>query len=307
MPKIQYITKRFNSSSKTIIAGAIEILDDPENQGYDLTLRSLYYQFVTRNWLENSLKSYKRLVSIISDARDAGLIDWNRLIDRTRNVSKKASWDRPQEIIEACSDQFRFDTWEKQDKRVEVWIEKEALIGVISGVCEKWDVPYFACRGYNSQSEQWRSSQRFQRHRAGGQAVVVLHLGDHDPSGLDMTRDLRDRFRKYRAYVEVERLALNWDQIEEYEPPPNPVKLTDIRSPGYVEEYGDESWELDALRPSVIAGIVETAILYHLDHDRWEKDQERVKRARRDLRKIAENYPRLIRNWAKTRKAIGLE
>jgi hypothetical protein len=83
-----------------------------------------------------------------------------------------------------------------------------------------------------------------------GQDVVVLHLGDHDPSGLDMTRDLRDRLSLYsRAAVDVQRVALNMDQVGVFNPPPNFAKESDKRFEAYRRQYGDQCWELDALPP----------------------------------------------------------
>lgn len=85
---------------------------------------------------------------------------------------------------------------------------------------------------------------------------VILHLGDHDPSGIDMTRDISDRLELFGADVEVKRIALNWDQIDEFTPPPNPAKLSDSRAGAYIAEYGDESWELDALEPTLKAAPI---------------------------------------------------
>lgn len=272
MPKIAYITdKRFASRTRGIIEKANEIIAEYQAQGYDLTLRQLYYQFVSRGLIENTLNSYKRLGSAINDARLAGLIDWNAIVDRTRMLRGNSHWNSPKEIVEGCAEQYLIDKWGDQPNRIEVWIEKDALLGVIEGVCERLDVPYFSCRGYTSQSEMWRASQRFEGYEANDQTVTILHLGDHDPSGIDMSRDITDRLHTFMGFDDLNRIALNIDQVKYYSPPPNPAKLTDSRASEYVRRFGKNSWELDALEPSVLADLIESNILKLRDDDLWEE------------------------------------
>jgi len=266
MTKIAYIDKNFAASSLAIIAQANEIIDEYDADGLKLTLRQLYYQFVSRDLIANKQSEYKRLGSIINDARLAGEVDWTAIEDRTRNLKSRSHWDDPGEIMESVVDSFRVDHWEGQPHRVEVWIEKEALTGVIAGICATLDVPYFACKGYVSASELWRAARRF-RVRYRGQKVVVVHLGDHDPSGLDMTRDIFDRQDLFEGGAEVERIALNMNQIDYYEPPPNPAKLTDSRAKGYIAEHGRSSWELDALEPRVLRDLIAETVKGYRDDD----------------------------------------
>ncbi len=261
MPRIQYQETTFRPATMVVIEQANTIIEEYQRQGFLLTLRQLYYQFVSRALIENTQRSYKRLGSIVNDGRMAGLIDWNSIEDRTRNLEKNSHWEGPGAIVRTCAEQFRVDRWATQKYQPEVWIEKEALAGVIEEICQTLDVPFFACRGYVSQSEQWRAGRRFHVHQNQGRVPIVLHLGDHDPSGIDMTRDNHDRLQIFARFgVEVRRLALNMDQVEEYGPPPNPAKQTDARFEGYVAEYGDESWELDALEPEVIGELIRTAV-----------------------------------------------
>lgn len=266
-----YVPKRFHPGSMAVIETANIIIEEYRRQGFTLTLRQLYYQFVARDIVPNRQSEYKRLGGIINDGRLAGLIDWEAIEDRTRNVRTSPSWESPSEVMHALADQFCLDLWEGQRYRPEVWIEKDALVGVIEPACRRFRVPFFACRGYTSQSEQWRAGSRFAALLQRGLTPIVFHLGDHDPSGIDMTRDNTDRLAMFAGEeVEVRRLALNFDQIEQYRPPPNPAKDSDSRSDGYRTLYGDSSWELDALEPTVIDALIADEIDNLIDADAWD-------------------------------------
>lgn len=271
--KQQFTDKNFRAATLATIAQANIILEEYARQGLVLTLRQLYYQFVARGYLANKQTEYKRLGATISDARLAGLVDWDMMEDRTRFVRRSPSWTSPASIVSAVAAQYQEDLWRNQPYRPEVWIEKDALVGVIERVCRELRVDHFACRGYASQSAQYTAGRRFRRMLQNGQRPVVLHLGDHDPSGIDMTRDNSERVAMFaEAGVQVIRLALNMDQVEEYDPPPNPAKETDSRSVGYIAEYGDQSWELDALEPTVINDLIRENVLRFRDEDAWELD-----------------------------------
>lgn len=291
MPKIVYQEIAFKPSSLALVHKCNEVIAEYTAQGFVLTLRQLYYQMVSRDIIPNRVTEYKRLGSIVNDARLAGLIDWNAIEDRTRNLRDLAHWTEPSDIIESCAAQFRIDRWAGQSHRVEVWIEKDALVGVIEGVCREWDVPFFSCRGYTSQSEMWGAAQRLRAHLRAGQTPVILHLGDHDPSGIDMTRDISDRLTLFAGQrIEIKRLALNMAQVEQYDPPPNPAKTTDSRYASYANIHGDESWELDALEPRVIADLIRTNITQLLDLPEWREAKDVQDGHREMLGKVAQRW-----------------
>ncbi len=291
MPYETYTPRKFSSGNTEVIDDANKIIEEYRNQGFILTLRQLYYQFVARGLIPNLQSEYKRLGSVINDGRLAGLIDWESIEDRTRHVRETAHWSSPSDIIGSCANQFSIDKWASQPCRVEVWIEKDALLGVIEPACVDLDVPYFACRGYSSQSELWRAGKRFIGHLDNAQDVIVLHFGDHDPSGMDMTRDNRDRLSMFTGEnVEVMRLALNMDQVEEFNPPPNPAKITDTRANAYIMEFGSDSWELDALEPAVIDGLIRKAVIELRDDECWEEAMHEEQRGRALLGKCAAQW-----------------
>jgi len=288
MPKICYVPRDFSAVSTKRIEQANEIIDEYQAQGLSLTLRQLYYQFVARDLLPNTQNSYKSLGATISDARLAGLVDWNALVDRTRRCLSNSHWSSPGEGVRSLAAQYQIDKWMGQTYHVEVWVEKEALVGVFETICSELDVPWFACRGYVSQSAMWRAAQRLLDKENGGKKTVILHFGDHDPSGLDMTRDIEDRLQLFRANTQVDRLALTPAQIQQYDPPPNPAKTSDSRFGNYRQEHGDESWELDALEPRVLRQLVERGVKQYRDDERWEKRCEEEEWERDELYNVAD-------------------
>lgn len=287
--KIKYQAIKFSDKKLAVIEKANEIITDFESQGYDLTLRQLYYQFVAQDLIPNKQSEYKKLGVIINDARLAGLISWKSIVDRTRNLAGNSHWNSPAAIIRGSAEQYAIDKWENQPHRVEVWVEKEALAGIIGSVAERLDVDYFSCRGYTSQSEMWNAAMRLRRYIHNGQDVTIIHLGDHDPSGVDMTRDIIDRLSMFTGKkINVDRIALNMDQVRKYKPPPNPAKITDKRAAGYIKKFGMKSWELDALNPQTLDELIEKTILEHRDEDLWSEKVADEEADKEKLIKIAE-------------------
>jgi len=269
--------KRLGKDTLAIIDRCNTIIEEFESQGYSVTVRQIYYQMVARGYTggENSLRMYSRIQSALNEGRMQGIVSWTALEDRGRNLRGLNTYETVADLLASAKADYRIDLWKDQAWRPEVWVEKEALVGVISGICNRLRVNFFASKGYNSQSEQWRAGRRFASYIQRGQRPIVFHLGDHDPSGIDMTRDNQERLSLFAGTpVIVQRLALNMDQIEEFNPPPNPAKLTDSRAAGYTAMFGDESWELDALSPRYIESIIESAILKIRDPDIWQQSLE---------------------------------
>lgn len=302
--KICYIPRTFSADSALTIQLANEILEDYAAQGYDLTLRQLYYQFVSRGLIANKDAEYKKLGSVINDARLAGEIDWEHITDRTRNLRSLAHWGSPRSIVESCAEQFRYDKWANQANYVEVWVEKDALVGILDVACTPMDVPYFSCRGYTSQSEMWAAAMRLLKHIRAGKAVTVIHLGDHDPSGIDMSRDITSRIELFVRHhlgedngaalghhddsgFTLNRIALNMSQVKQYNPPPNPAKVTDSRASKYIDRFGNESWELDALEPRVLTALIQDTVAALRDESIWNESIVKENDAKHRLKNAA--------------------
>lgn len=282
-----YVPKKFQAETLGVIKTANQILEDYASQGFSMTLRQLYYQFVSRDLIPNSDASYDRLGSIISDARLAGLVSWDHLEDRDRNLMGLSSYNSPQGMIRQriSPEDYRRDLWADQPMRPEVWVEKKAMEDVVGQICSRLRVDFFACKGYVSQSEQYRAGLRLRDYVMRGQQPIVLHLGDHDPSGIDMTRDNGARLSMFAGTpVQVVRLALNMNQVERYRPPPNPAKKKDSRFLDYQRLYGDESWELDALNPPVIQSLIEENVMRLRDKKKWDEALRDESLERQELR-----------------------
>ncbi len=319
MPLICYTPKDFSPDKLELIAKSNAIIREYSAQGFNLTLRQLYYQFVSRDllpasWADkagvlNRPESYNKLGDLVSDGRMAGLIDWYAIVDRSRASYAARHYDRPSRVIEAALASYATDKWENQPAYVEVWVEKEALEDVIRRACGPLDVRYFACKGYTSQSAMWEASERFIKRMAEGKTVHVIHLGDHDPSGIDMSRDIEDRMSTFVYHnwnglgkFIVHRIALNMDQVQSYNPPPNPAKATDSRFRDYQEKFGDESWELDALEPGVLVKLITEEVLKYRDEKLWAEAVNKEARGRRTIQMILTYFNDVVQFLRERRK-----
>ena len=308
--KIAYIDKDYQAQTAYIIDSANRIIADYQARGYRMTVRQLYYRFIALDWFpdtwreklpngklgsKNNPKSYDKLVAIISDGRMTGDIDWDAIEDRTRSIEQNSAWNSPADILRACAKQYNIDMWRNQPYRPIVLVEKEALSGVIEPICRRLEVPFGACRGYMSLSMMHELALRLIGHIEEGQEPIVFHLGDHDPSGIDMSGDIDRRLETFIAHhlgtsAEVTRLALNFDQIQNFNPPPSPAKMKDSRATTYVSLYGYDCWELDALEPQVLDAVVTNAVLGVRDVSLWDEALEERTEARSRLSELADNW-----------------
>jgi hypothetical protein len=329
--KIAYEDKKLSGKTLDLVEQANEILEEYAAQGYVLTIRQLYYQFVARGLLPSSQTSYNRVKDVVGKGRLNGYIDWDHIEDRGRMLRAIRHWDDPADIVEATARNYKVDLWADQENYTEVWIEKDALVGVITRICNELDVPYFSCRGYASLSEKWAAGgDRLLGKILKGKKVTILHMGDHDPSGLDMTRDLLDRLSQFiwqdyfraqkpagwdemshanqlatirqlkneaLSLFEVKRIALTWDQVQQYQPPAFWAKESDSRSPAYVEEFGHDSWELDALDPPTMEALIREHVEALIaDPDAYDAAIEREQDGQKLLKEASKRWEEIVEN-----------
>jgi len=284
--KEQFLVSKFQDKKAETIAKANEIIESYQAQGYRLTLRQLYYQFVSRDLIPNTERSYKNLGNAISDGRLAGLIDWDAIEDRVRVPRVCSQWDNVEALVQSALYAYRLPRWHNQENYVELWVEKDALAGVLQPIASEYHVTLMVNRGYSSQSAMYEAARRFMEN-GDGKSCHLIYLGDHDPSGEDMVRDVRDRLKMFGAEVTVEKLALTMAQVQEHNPPPNPAKMTDSRATAYVERHGSSSWEVDALPPDVLADLIRRAIIALVDLDLMDEIKAQENKDKAALTKAA--------------------
>jgi len=276
---------------------ANQIIEEYSDDGYTLTLRQLYYQFVGRGLLEeNTQRAYKNMGVLITRARNNGDLSWDGIEDGGRGVNGiQCVEEDDHEVVSGLERLLSLDFWRRQENYVEVWVEKEALINVIRRACGSLLCPYMPTKGYLSASEAWRAGRRFRDARRQGKNVVMIHLGDHDPEGIDMTRDNTERLEKYsEGSVDVRRISLNMDQVELYDPPPNFAKESSSRYETYVNQFGiEECWELDALEPKVIVELIKQEVEGLIDRDTWKAVRDEQAEKRHHLAKVADNWDQI--------------
>jgi hypothetical protein len=302
--KHPYKEINFRKSTRLTINLANEILADYEAEGLRLTVRQVFYQLVSRNHIENNEKKYKYVGRTLRDGRLAGLIDWDSIEDRTRAFIRRTRWGSAKEILFSAACSFHMDMWEGQEIRPFVVIEKDALSGVLEDVCNEYDVPLLANKGYGSVStlRAFARNDLFPLLYPEGQKVVILYLGDHDPSGMEMQRVLGESLSLFaiggteyysgthRDRIPVKRIALNQDQVEDLNLPPQFAKQTDNNYEKYVRLYGKESWELDAVGTKYLINLVKTEVSDLIDKKIWKERQKEIKSIKGKLRKVAKNF-----------------
>lgn len=238
-----------------------------------VTVRQAYYRLVAAGIIPNNPKEYDKVQSIVTDARYAGLIDWAAIEDRNREPIKPKEFSSGRSLLDTAISSFRLDRWAGQPFYLELWVEKAALAGVLAPISSDYHMTLMVNRGYSSASAMKESADRIRRAIAPssdtphGARPVVLYVGDHDPSGEDMVRDIGDRLREFGCppWLDIRKVALTMAQIEQYDPPRNPAKLTDSRAKDYIDKHGEYSWEVDALPPQALDLLIRQIVSSYID------------------------------------------
>ncbi len=266
------------------------IIEEYAGQGFTLTLRQLYYQLVSRDIIANEKKEYAKLSGLLVKGRMAGVVDWNAIEDRTRRPFVPYWVHDVEDAINDTVRQFRFDRQRDQKVYVELWVEKDALSGVLKEITAKYHINLMVNKGYSSCSAMHDAFKRFKQHEDQGKETHILYLGDYDPSGLDMIRDVRERLEEFGVYPTVTQIGLTMDQIEEFSPPPNPAKIKDPRAKWYLKKYGDVSWEVDALNPKTLHKLVRENVEELIDMSKFKQLLQEEERQKAKLNKFASRF-----------------
>ncbi len=296
---IRYWISSMNKLTKDIL----EIVNNYKEQGYTLSNRQLYYQLVSRGLLiddegevANADPVYKKICNIINDLKYNGIIDWDMFEDRSRPTHKHYTEESVKGSIDRTIYNYNLDKLQDQDVYIEVWIEKDALTGVFKPICDEYDIRLVTNKGYTSSSFIYQAFNRFNDEIYNEKKVYILYFGDHDPSGIDMIRDIKDRSEEFLMKsddldiidmfncFEVKQIGLNHKQVLKYNPPENPAKKTDPRYKEYKKRFGfDTSWEVDALEPSVLVELTRSAIKSLIDEKRYLAWFDKIKKDKKKL------------------------
>jgi len=266
----------FHQKTLDLFAAVNGILGEYEGP---LTLRQVYYRLVAAQIIQNTENEYKGLSKHLTRARLAGLVDDSRIIDRVRATIRVPCWPDLSHFLRTVRRSYRREKWTSQDYNLEVWCEKDAVAGVLEPIANEYEIILYPCRGYNSYSALKEAAERIGYI---DRPTVVLYMGDFDPSGQDMPRDIRDRLTEdFGVQLDLYVIALTREQIETYDLPPAPAKRTDSRAAAFMAKHGDMAVELDALPPNVLQELVRVNVEQFFDMSSFERQAE-IERAEQE-------------------------
>ena len=259
MPNRSRPTKQRRSRSEmaSIRAAILQVVEE----NAPMTVRQVFYQLVSLGVIDKSEGEYKgTVVRLLTDLRISGELPFESIADNTRWMRKPRTFSSLEEALRNTATTYRRAAWDNQPSYVEVWLEKDALAGVVYEETETWDVPLMVTRGYPSVSYLHAAAETIQECE---KAAYLYYLGDHDPSGVDIPRNVEARLREFAPLAEIHfvRLAVTREQIAEFRLPTRPTKASDVRSRGFV----GESVEVDAIAPAQLRALVRKAIEQHVN------------------------------------------
>lgn len=246
------------------------------NEYRRMTVRQVYYQLVTRGVIDKTEQEYSTVCRLSAEMRRDGSLPYTKLADSTRWQRKPETYSGLAQLLAITHETYRRAIWDDQDAYVEIWLEKEALAGVLWDVTQKWDVPLMVARGYPSLSYLHSAATAM---KAQGKPSFLYYFGDHDPSGRDIDRFIEQQIREMAPDVDLhfERVGVTEEQIEELSLTTRPTKKSDSRS----KSFKGESVEVDAIDPDLLCEICADCIRQHIDQGSYYRMQE-VEDAERD-------------------------
>lgn len=251
-----------------------------------MTVRQVFYQLVSRGVIEKSQNEYKYTVCrLLTEMRLDGTVSWWDIVDNTRWQRKPITHSSVQRTLIDTAVTYRRAIWDDQDVYVEVWLEKDALAGVVLDVTAPWDVALMVTRGYSSLSYLHQAAETF---IAVAKPIHLYYLGDHDPSGDDIPRSVEKRIRQFAPDVDltVTRLGVTPEQIEDWDLPGRPTKKTDSRS----RNFEGDSVEVDAIPVDKLRELVEGAITQHINKNTYDALMVIEREERAQLMELADNF-----------------
>ena len=281
----------------SIIPRAKELI---ESYDYRPTLRQIFYRLVSDLLLPNTKTYYKSLSRVLTRAREKGTIHPLALADRKRESrGGDYGWEDPKDFIKDRIEEFS-EVWEDYTRPLwtsqqivpVIWLEKDALFPAVLRVADRYRVKVFESIGYSSCTQIFEAVPELRSAN-----VIVLHLGDWDPSGEDIARSEKVRLEKYGArQINFTPLALTEKQAIDYRLPTQMAKKSDPRFKAFVEKYGtDRVVELDALPPPELEKIIATKIESYIDDDIWDEELDRIETEKDECRELIEELAQRLK------------
>jgi hypothetical protein len=256
-----------------------------------MTVRQIFYQLVSRGIVPKTENGgYRPVQTQVLKMRREGLLPWAFIADGTRWMRKPISYDSVEDALRATQHSYRRNLWRSQQVRIEIWLEKDALAGVVADATERWDVPLMVSRGTSSATFLHSAAQEARRAwEAAHVETVVYALYDFDAAGERAARSVERGFAEHVPDVPIgfERIAVTREQIDEWQLPTRPAKRSDPEA----AKFGAEAVELDAIPPDRLLGLVEDAIVAHVDVDAWRIEQQYEQSEREVLERLVEDAP----------------
>lgn len=252
---------RFNRKSLKLLEQSKWILESFHQDGFSVTLRTLYYQLLGKNLIRNSRNDYQNLSNLITSARRSGQLDWSYITDETRRLDVLPHFESIGDILAAAAESYKIDLWRTQAHRVEVWCEKTAMAGVLLPTCRQYDVPFLSVRGQTSATAIHDAGLRIDKNHRAGQTTIILYFGDHDSTGMGIPESIKNSLHFVNRMFGLERIALNIDQVHKHKLPANIANKKDKNFKKYQKLYGNETWEIDALDPHVTIALLKSRLI----------------------------------------------
>jgi hypothetical protein len=243
-----------------------------------VTNRQVFYRLVAAYGFDKSEAAYERLSNLLNRARRSGEVPWSAIRDDGFHRGGHTGWaslGEFAETVQAWVDGYRVDRQAGQTRRVAVWCEAGGMVPQLERVAGEYSVPVFSSGGFDSVTAKHDKAEQF----AAMGSVLVLHLGDHDPSGVhvfgSLDEDVRAFCHELGGRVEFRRLAVLPEHVAKYGLVTSPAKASDRRA------FDGETVQAEALPPDVLADVVRSAIESELDPEEYAAalDRERDQRA----------------------------
>jgi hypothetical protein len=234
-----------------------------------ITGRGVGYKLFAAGLIDSmSRPEMARVYRLLKQARENEIIPWDWIVDETRAIERVSTWRDPAAYAECVARSYRRDFWDQQPHRVQVWSEKGTVRGVLAPVLNSYAVGFLAVHGFSSATVAHDIAEDDD-----GRDLVVLYVGDRDPSGVYMSEvDLPNRFAKYGGdHIKPQRIALTREQVHDLPSFPATDKRKDPRYRWFVSNYGDRCWELDAMDPNDLRDCVEDAIVRLIEQTAWQR------------------------------------